>query len=396
MNVHLLWQLHTAGVLELSAFILNNINNSSAISCYSDNLANACVVSKQQYAQVLSGTLQHLVGTAFGVVGEQGDQERCARRVCDTVLDRVLDHLLDFMSTDTLEEDWRNPFSDVCDESNEEATKAFHSHVITFTLTHKCPYKMSKAITSQEKWTFAKSPPRLTAFYKHIMRTFEAREISTFLQGVLEKKKVHWRHFLSFTATFLLQFSEAPDLLRNTAEDLLQTGFKNFDEDSMLTAFLLVRQASLEGTHILSYCNWFTSTFVKADSLANTKKSFSFFMTFLSRLVQHERNSYFLTVHVTRLPYFPPKCRPLLSDYVALAKTRLADLKVPDDELQILNPSPSKNVAQSTCRKLVDKAKADVTSAISVFQKTGKVPSTVMEQSIFNKPYYIGKYFFKI
>ena len=32
--------------------------------------------------------------------------------------------------------------------------------------------------------------------------------------------------------------------------------------------------------------------------------------------------------HLLHLPFVPAKCRPLLSDYVMLAKTRLSDLQV--------------------------------------------------------------------
>ena len=50
-------------------------------------------------------------------------------------------------------------------------------------------------------------------------------------------------------------------------------------------------------------------------------------MKFLTDIVPYEAGQY-LRAHVTKLPFVPAKCRPLLADYVALAKTRLMDLKV--------------------------------------------------------------------
>ena len=74
-------------------------------------------------------------------------------------------------------------------------------------------------------------------------------------------------------------------------------------------------------------------------------------------------------------PHIPAKCRPIWSDYISLAKTRLQDLKEPLDELAIFDDDNNQGDK--------DKAKAgaqqDLDRALAMFEKTGKVPTSVME-----------------
>ena len=61
--------------------------------------------------------------------------------------------------------------------------------------------------------------------------------------------------------------------------------------------------------------------------MCTSKKTFATLIKVLTDLVPFESPSC-LKVHILRPPFVPPKCKELLADYVILAKTRLADLKV--------------------------------------------------------------------
>ena len=64
-------------------------------------------------------------------------------------------------------------------------------------------------------------------------------------------------------------------------------------------------------------------------------------------------------------------------------------------EEQGIFSSTSSSGAGTTANSDVSVAKqqvdADIDCAVAMFEKSGKVPATVMEASIFKKPYFIGK-----
>ncbi|XP_021354649.1 Fanconi anemia group A protein homolog [Mizuhopecten yessoensis] len=155
--------------------------------------------------------------------------------------------------------------------------------------------------------------------------------------------------------------------------------------DQVTVAFLLARQGCLEGTHVaMSYQEWFQRMFGDGSrSLTNTRKAFTVLMRFLTELVPFEWTAH-LKVHILRPPFVPPKCRELLTDYIMLAKTRLADLKDPIDL--------TGDREDGDKRKILEQTERDVQLALSTFEGTNKIPSSVMEASIFRKPYFIGRF----
>ena len=42
------------------------------------------------------------------------------------------------------------------------------------------------------------------------------------------------------------------------------------------------------------------------------------------------------------------------------------------------------------CTQVVDEARRDVSAAVGIYEMTGKVATSVLEASIFRKPYYLG------
>uniref|UniRef100_A0A5F9CMA1 FA complementation group A n=1 Tax=Oryctolagus cuniculus TaxID=9986 RepID=A0A5F9CMA1_RABIT len=119
----------------------------------------------------------------------------------------------------------------------------------------------------------------------------------------------------------------------------------------------------------------------------SSKKALVFLFKFLSDLVPFEAPRC-LQVHILHPPLVPDKYRSLLSDYVSLAKTRLADLKVSIENMGLYEDLASAgDIAEPDSQ-----AAQDVAKAVSVFEHTGKIPVTVMEASIFRRSYYTGHF----
>ncbi|PNJ12386.1 FANCA isoform 19, partial [Pongo abelii] len=118
-----------------------------------------------------------------------------------------------------------------------------------------------------------------------------------------------------------------------------------------------------------------------------SKKALVFLFTFLSDLVPFESPRY-LQVHILHPPLVPSKYRSLLTDYISLAKTRLADLKVSIENMGLYEDLSS----AGDMTEPHSQALQDVEKAVMVFEHTGKIPITVMEASIFRRPYYVSHF----
>ncbi|KAI9522012.1 hypothetical protein NQZ68_040474 [Dissostichus eleginoides] len=217
---------------------------------------------------------------------------------------------------------------------------------------------------------------------------FSVQQLLAHLQQVLETNEVNWKHVLCFLSTLLVYNPGAQGSLTELLSRLLSSAFEGYDLESMITAFLLARQGALEGAAIFpSYSNWFKMSFGGGSGYhASSKKSLVFLLKFLSDLVPFEPPQY-LKVHVLQPPFVPVKHRSLLMEYVSLAKTRLADLKECVEDMGLYEDVSGAGGASLQCQ-----AVQDVEKALSLFDSTGRISATVMEASIFRRPYFLTRF----
>nr|XP_043891972.1 Fanconi anemia group A protein homolog [Solea senegalensis] len=265
-----------------------------------------------------------------------------------------------------------------------EALQRCFTHSLTQTLTYKPRLTVSDAVRLQNQWTFAKASRLLTLLFRKLSVIFSAELLLRHLQRVLETHEVNWKHVLCFLSTLLVYNPDAESNLRELLTSLLTSAFEGYDLEHMVTAFLLARQGALEGMAIFSssYTDWFKMSFGGSSGLhAASKKSLVFLLKFLSDLVPFEPPQY-LKVHILHPPFIPTKHRSLLMEYVSLAKTRLTDLK---ESVENMGLYEDVSGAGGTSAQ-------DVEKAVSLFESTGRISTTVMEASIFRRPYFLTRF----
>ncbi|KAK7497691.1 hypothetical protein BaRGS_00011086 [Batillaria attramentaria] len=245
--------------------------------------------------------------------------------------------------------------------------KKFCTHTVSVITSHRPNMKVSEALKRQTEWKSGKIPHSLKAFFK------QTGEVLEMLRRILEKQEVNWQMVLSCLATFLVCFQQASASIQEHVRRLLAESLESGDMENTIVGFLMARQSCTEGAHIFpTYQQWFQDVFGDgARSPAGKKKSFTFLMKFLTDLVPFEPAEV-LKVHILKPPFVPAKCRDLLTDYVIL---------VPLEE-------PSTAIYSDQSRTHSE----DVEKALAVFESTGKLPTTVMEASIFRKPYFVGRF----
>ncbi|KAF1533073.1 Fanconi anemia group A protein, partial [Eudyptula albosignata] len=315
--------------------------------------------------------------------------------ICRAVLQRMLTWVLDAVGKEKQEDVstlqamrfWLNVFNVSVYKSavRPDSLQQFFRHTLTEVLTYNPLLKVSDAIHMQKEWSFTRTCSLLTTLYRKLFVAFSAKESVCRLQQVLETHEVNWQHVLSCVSTLVVCQAEAEQLFKDLLSHLLIKAFENYDMENMITAFLIARQAALEGPAVfMPYSEWFKASFGSGGGHhGSSKKALVFLFEFLSELVPFEAAPY-LKVHIMYPPFVPTKHRSILLEYITLAKTRLADLKVAIEDMGLYED------LSSTDESVQPQAQAlrDVEKALQIFENTRKIPTSVIEASIFRRPYY--------
>lgn len=252
-----------------------------------------------------------------------------------------------------------------------------------------------EAFSHQMKLKFSSLNETTRAVFEQFLLVFDPLPVMESLKNAFFKEKVYLDGILAFLSVFVVLVKEAALMLEGFVNELVIESLNNNDTRSLSVAFLVIRQVSLQGGHVFQpYVTWFQNMFGdQGITKLNNKKSVQLFVKFLSDLVPYEPAEY-LKVHIIKAPQVPSKLREHVTDYVSLAKTRLMDLKEPVELMATYGDSSGTSgvEAKSDHTKQLEQASADVEKVLESYEKSGKVPSTVMEASIFRKPYFIGRF----
>ncbi|XP_056307431.1 Fanconi anemia group A protein [Danio aesculapii] len=388
--LEVVYHLHTHSILTLDLLLDRDAAVSSWIS---DQLKALCVSMKNtEEEQQLQ---KHMLDTVVCVLVRRAFED-CTHKhsqTCVFILDSMLTWLLDSLNDKDTETSSASVWIQVFDASvfgvcvSEDTLRQFFTHTLTRVLTHRPVFTVSDAIAVQSDWSFAKTPALLTALFRKLCVLFSVQCVLAQLQQVLETHEVNWRLILSCVSHLLVFDCQTQSCLSEVLRALLSSAFLLFDVEQMISVFLLVRQAALEGPAVFrSYSDWFKLSFAGASGAhAKSKKTTVFLLKFLSDLVPFEPPQY-LKVHVLHPPFVSGKHRSVLQEYVSLARTRLRDLKVSLEESGIFE------VVNGSAGAPACGAQQDVEKAVTLFINTGKIPATVIEASIFRRPYFMSRF----
>ncbi|NXX96839.1 FANCA protein, partial [Centropus bengalensis] len=407
------WHLHRGDIVGLGELLESNPSTRAVVEWLCSSLRGLCERAEDSSEDmelsrsILSGKAQGswsdfaivFLQNGFQQTSELGRKLELKKvpNICHAVLRRMLTWVLDTVGKEKQEDVstlramgfWLNVFNVSVYKSvvHPDSLQQFFRHTLTEVLTYNPLLKVSDAIHMQKEWSFTRTCSLLTTLYRKLFVAFSAKESISQLQQVLETHEVNWQHVLSCVSTLAVCQAEAEQLFKDLLSRLLIKAFENYDMESMITAFLIARQAALEGPCVfMPYPEWFKASFGNTGGHhGSSKKALVFLFEFLSELVPFEAAPY-LKVHIMYPPFVPTKHRPLLLEYIALAKTRLADLKVAIEDMGLYEDLSSTDESVQP----QGQALRDVEKALQIFENTRKIPTSVIEASIFRRPYYIS------
>ncbi|XP_008943335.1 PREDICTED: Fanconi anemia group A protein, partial [Merops nubicus] len=400
--LEVVWHLHRGDIVGLGE-LLESPAVPAVVEWLSSSLRGLCQLAEGPCGDVeLAGHLLSdlailFLQNGFQLAPELGRQLEFKKvpHICHAVLQRMLTWVLDAVGKAKQEDAstlqamrfWLNVFSVSLYRGavHPDSLQQFFRHTLTEVLTYNPLLKVSDAIRLQKEWSFTRTCPLLTALYRKLFVALSVKESICQLQQVLETHEVNWQHVLSCVSTLVVCQAEAEQLFKDLLSCLLVKAFEHYDMENLITAFLIARQAALEGPAVFTpYSEWFKASFGSAGGHhGSSKKALVFLFEFLSELVPFEAAPY-LKVHIMYPPFVPTKHRPILLEYITLAKTRLADLKVALEDMGLYED------LSSTDESLQPQGQAlrDVEKALQIFEHTRKIPASVIEASIFRRPYY--------
>jgi hypothetical protein len=138
---------------------------------------------------------------------------------------------------------------------------------------------------------------------------------------------------------------EATSAMKDIIKDLMRLGLSSKDEEKVFLAFIFARHCSLVAPKIFSrYEKWYSHMFEsEMYSPAKDLDSFQFLANLLIQWIPFEP-SCFLQVQATFWPYIPAGGRCFWSDYVSLAKVRVAEYNEVEDAMEF-EPNPNNPVS---------------------------------------------------
>ncbi|KAM9191848.1 Fanconi anemia group A protein [Dugong dugon] len=407
------WHLHIQNIVSLQELLERHSDMQALVVWLCRNLGLLCEQmeapspSADVARAVLADFVQMFVLRGFQEnldLKRNAEQEKLPQ-VAAAVLQSLLNASLEALATGEQEvsaapgpaQCWLTVFSGhmYCSVIATETLKRYFSHTLMQILTYNPVLKggylaeVSDAVQMQREWTFVRTSPLLTSLYRRLFSVLSPEELLGCMQEVLDMHEVNWRHVLSCMSTLVVCLPDVQQLVRDWVARLVAQAFESFDPESLVPAFLIIRQAALEGpTMFPPYADWFKATFGSARGPhSRSKKALVFLFTFLSDLVPFEPPQY-LKVHVLHPPLVPERLRPLLTDYIALARTRMADLKVSIEDMGLYEDLSSAGSATEPHSQALQ----DVEKALEVFTHTGRIPVAVMEASIFRRAYYLSHF----
>ncbi|XP_064466781.1 Fanconi anemia group A protein homolog [Ornithodoros turicata] len=382
--LELICRLHAAGLFHLEEYIALNINNSQAITKFSRNLLHACHLSQAQEEANFTFTVCMcvLVTSLYGRAGYMSLTSK-VQRVCHAVVMSMVTKLLKeneenptMCCTSFLSPLVATPILDLA------VLHAFTVEMLSCVLTYNPVIKVVQAIANHHQWTYSRCSPWLCQTFEKVLEVLKTEEVRDVLQKTLQRQDVNWHILLSFVSLYVTRDTKAAAIMTEYIGNLLRLAFESLSVENLVCAFLLARHIAQESPQYFpSYGSWFENYFgFSGTTYASKTKTYAFLMKFLTDLVPFEPAKY-LKVHLQKPPHTPAKSRGLFVDYSSLAKTRLQDLNDPTHHCATMNKD-----------ERFESIKADIVKVLDAYGSTGKVPRTIIEMSIFKKPYYVQQF----
>ncbi|RXG69400.1 Fanconi anemia group A protein-like [Armadillidium vulgare] len=306
-----------------------------------------------------------------------------SKNVLNGIIERILKRLdegKEKLEKSITDEKFVNVYDFLSEYSNlyNSSLEQFASQQLMHILSFEPKLSLNLAIQKQSQWRSTKFNKILSSIFLAIAKLIGCRGSFSTLDMVVRTMEVNWSHIFSFLGTLLLAFPEAPTRLKDEVDQYMQTGCVDQETEFLILGFLYARLASFEGRHVFpAYPQWFASTFgAEATSPANNKQSFLFLVKFLTSLVPYDSPE-ILKAQISQSIYIPKGCQLDYREYQKIAKCRLDDLKE-----NVTSNAQSKNIEN-------EKAISEVEAAILQYEETRKVPSFILEASIFQRNYYL-------
>lgn len=239
---------------------------------------------------------------------------------------------------------------------------------------------IQQAFRHHRKWTFDHLKENTVEVLQSLFINLDNETLSMIISSSLRSCRCNFQRLFAVVSVWIASTDDAVKIIADVSRQLLKDCLDIENFPSAKLSLLLARHCSLEYSPRF-YEKWLQDALCSLGPVfSSDRKTLSNFIKCLLDLVPVESKN-FLSVHLSVLPQVSSTAKNLLNEYVAVAKTMMQDLNVQE------RPS-----SFSSNNAATEAARADVNRGLDHFRSTGAVPKTIMEISVFRKPYFVGSF----
>ncbi|XP_068086441.1 Fanconi anemia group A protein homolog [Anabrus simplex] len=379
----ILYHVHLRNLVPFTTYIYHNRKKMHVLSKLEEDLV-ALMASQvdSDLDMVITELLTVLVRVGHGTEIDVETSRECVR-VCCSILEGIMQKTAELLTSGSASDVPTGRHFILLRERlpllSSESLKGFLSAFLKVLLHHQPHGSLQEAVGRQKTWVTKELPRHYSVFLENLLKALGARDaLETMKTFLLANDTINWRVALEMLSTYITCLPSAPQLTKGFVDWLLLQSLSTHSRQMLAIAFMVARQActlSAAQQSFPSYTAWFGATFgseARQSTTATSRSAFEFFMQFLTESVPHDAPLY-LRVHINKVPQAPANCASLLSDYIALAKTRLKDLgEAVGGGLFGFELTPEEDVSQ----------------ALAQFEQTGQVSRIVLDATIFRRQQY--------
>ncbi|GFO24027.1 fanconi anemia group a protein [Plakobranchus ocellatus] len=394
LPLEVIWTLHQISAIELGVFLTSKLKREGA---YKVKLCEALVALCVGLPETRS-LRQHILSdfTAYFMRKSFADKKTSTDQVERQIIDTVLKDVLDISVSSTEEDHIALPcnFLSMTKAMEGFIVKKFAIHALSLILSHGANKTVEDCMKSETDWASLKSSCSLRLVMKELFLPLSYQEVTGILNNALEHQFINGTHIHEYLSALFTCFSEATAGVKEHIQSLISSALEKSNIAEMFVPFFLACLSSSLGPHCFPcFADWFQITFCGPTSAISSRSGYNMLIKFLTSLIPWE-SAERLKAYIFHRPVRPPKCKEQYEDLAILAKTKLMDLGVPLHETMssMYGDCGEGSSIQTKKATPADSAEQDVQRAVASFTETRKIPTVLVQASIFQRPYFLGKF----
>lgn len=189
---------------------------------------------------------------------------------------------------------------------------------------------IEKALNEQHVWETEPTDPIQEMIIRDcVLQITPIENLITFIQQFIlgrNKTEINWRVYCQVLRVIARIYgSKALPLYRRVLNEEFKKFIKERNDFLLHFTMVTIRQLSLSAPNDFKYGEWYKMN-IGEMMYTTTKEEFQYVIKVLTKMIEHEMNENFLSVHINTRIQAPPLCNDIVFTFKAILRSRLDSL----------------------------------------------------------------------